>query len=259
MEINYQGLLEENVGNGEINVMTHGNVASHLELYVDDYGIDNVANITFTDSGYEHTYGDFFHWDDYRTYDLNMEVTGTAGEVINLNDVYVYANNHHYYHYDPHYYDMYGGGQTSLDGQSLITYQSDVSYDGRVSMKDLAYLNAGAAAGYSEDVDVNYDGVIDIGDLAKMDEQWGESLHNFVTNDGGDTFTGTNGKSIFFDSMANNYNDTVDDQAFLDQNAIENDASFLGSLASSGSQHYLDGTAQFDDILEDAGDETMAS
>ena len=69
--------------NGEINVMTHGNVASHLELYVDDYGIDSVANITFTDSGYEHTYGDFFHWDDYRTYDLNMEVTGTAGEVIN--------------------------------------------------------------------------------------------------------------------------------------------------------------------------------
>ena len=92
-----------------------------------------------------------------------------------------------------------------------------------------------------------------------MDEQWGESLHNFVTNDGGDTFTGTNGESIFFDSMANNYNDTVDDQAFLDQNAIENDVSFLGSLASSGSQHYLDAPALSDEILENAGDETMAS
>ena len=39
-----------------------------------------------------------------------------------------------------------------LGRAKLITYQSDVSYDGRVSMKDLAYLNAGAAAGYSEDV-----------------------------------------------------------------------------------------------------------
>ena len=29
--------------------------------------------------------------------------------------------------------------------KNLITYQGDLNYDGRVSFKDLAYLNAGAA------------------------------------------------------------------------------------------------------------------
>ena len=29
---------------------------------------------------------------------------------------------------------------------NLITFQGDLNYDGRVSMKDLAYLNAGAAS-----------------------------------------------------------------------------------------------------------------
>ncbi|WP_413681482.1 hypothetical protein [Prochlorococcus sp. MIT 1327] len=52
--------------------------------------------------------------------------------------------------------------------KNLITYQGDLNYDGRVSMKDLAYLNAGAArqqqisaADNATEVDANNDGFVD--------------------------------------------------------------------------------------------------
>ena len=59
-------------------------------------------------------------------------------------------------------------------------------------MKDLAYLNAGAARVNSGgevagDVDANYDDSIDLLDLAVLDKDWGKSLH-----DGADNFLGSN-------------------------------------------------------------------
>ena len=65
----------------------------------------------------------------------------------------------------------YASGKGS---KNLITYQGDLNYDGRVSMKDLAYLNAGAARansgfGVAGDVDANYDDSIDLLDLAVLD------------------------------------------------------------------------------------------
>ena len=73
---------------------------------------------------------------------------------------------------------------------NLITYQGDLNYDGRVSMKDLAYLNAGAArqqlvesndengnavqvasqASYARDVDADFSGKIDLADLSVLDD-----------------------------------------------------------------------------------------
>jgi hypothetical protein len=76
-------------------------------------------------------------------------------------------------------FSNYVSGGDGKGSKNLITYQGDLNYDGRVSMKDLAYLNAGAARGNSGgevagDVDANYDESIDLLDLAVLDKDWGK-------------------------------------------------------------------------------------
>lgn len=75
------------------------------------------------------------------------------------------------------YFDWVGKGS-----KNLVTYKADLNYDGRVSMKDLAFLNAGAAqhlatGAVASDVDANHDDQFSIADLAVLDNQWGQSLH----------------------------------------------------------------------------------
>lgn len=83
------------------------------------------------------------------------------------------------------YFDWVGKGS-----KNLVTYQGDLNYDGRVSMKDLAFLNAGAAqqaatGTLAGDVDANHDGAFSIADLVVLQNQWGKSLHT-----GSGTFRG---------------------------------------------------------------------
>ena len=100
---------------------------------------------------------------------------------------------------------MVQGSLPSMQGKgssNLITFQGDLNYDGRVSMKDLAYLNAGAArqqlnsrharsvvaseSSYCRDVDADFSGKIDMGDFSSRSD-WGRTLHT-----GDETFTGSN-------------------------------------------------------------------
>ena len=66
---------------------------------------------------------------------------------------------------------------------NVITSAGDLNYDGRVSMKDLAFLNAGkiyAAANSgvaSADVDADHDGDIDTDDIAVLSSTWGDTIH----------------------------------------------------------------------------------
>ena len=138
--------------------------------------------------------------------------------------------------------------------ENLITYQSDISYDGRVSMTDLAYLNAGAGAGkYARDVDVNYDGEISIADLAQMDKEWGSSLHTTTSGKLSETenvFTGTNGTdTIDLDTHNLNSNDTVmtNNTDFINQNEYELTAGFIGTLAQANLAGYTDSTTSASD------------
>ncbi|WP_413351587.1 lectin-like protein [Prochlorococcus sp. MIT 1227] len=143
--------------------------------------------------------------------------------------------------------------------KNLITYQGDLNYDGRVSMKDLAYLNAGAArqqqvsaadnatevdanndgvvdASVATAVDANFDGQISMADLAVLDADWGESLHQPSTataNGSESSFTGSN--QISWDELDNQgtTGDAAwDNQAFKDQNAVEAANDFVESLES---------------------------
>lgn len=122
---------------------------------------------------------------------------------------------------------------------NLVTFKGDLNYDGRVSMKDLAYLNAGAARqrldastglatadSYARDVDADYDGKIDLADLAVLDQDWGKSLHT-----GQDAFVGSS--EISWDALdAQGASSTWNNDSFKDQNAVEAAAGYVGSLES---------------------------
>lgn len=137
--------------------------------------------------------------------------------------------------------------------KNLITYEGDLNYDGRVSMKDLAFLNVGAqmnkAGAYRAEVDANHDKKFDINDLTTLNSDWGKTLH-LKTEDAGkvDDGTGTstttnrsyaaNAQISWAELMTNgSYGAagakyTWDDTTFADQSKIEALSTFVGTLQS---------------------------
>ena len=171
------------------------------------------------------------------TLTTDIKVTGEAGNVLDLSDgiVSIQAD---------------GSETFSNAGQgssNLITYQGDLNYDGRVSMKDLAYLNAGAArqqstaidpagidadgngivdATVAHDVDANFDDIIDMADLAVLDADWGKTLHT-----GDEAFQGS--AEVSWSDLDNQgERSTWDNASFKDQNATEAAPDYIGSLES---------------------------
>ena len=97
-------------------------------------------------------------------------------------------------------------------------------------MKDLAYLNAGAArvksgGDVASGVDANYDDSIDILDLAVLDKDWGKSLH-----EGKDDFLGSN--ELSWEELDSQAVKEWDNTVFKEQNAFEAFDGFVGSLES---------------------------
>ncbi len=99
-----------------------------------------------------------------------INVYGDAGSVLDSAALGFQIDALGGYHWDT-------AAMPAFQQKNLITYQADLNYDGRVSIKDLAFLNAGVSRGYSRDVDANFDGALDINDLAVIDAEWGQSLH----------------------------------------------------------------------------------
>ena len=94
-------------------------------------------------------------------------------------------------------------------------------------MKDLAYLNAGAARqevdennnviadSVARDVDADFSGKIDIADLKVLDADWGKTLHT-----GDEEFTGSD--SISWEELSTQgSHGSWDNSAFEEQNAVE--------------------------------------
>ena len=83
-----------------------------------------------------------------------------------------------------------GTNDASKVSKTMVTFQGDVNYDGRVSLKDLAFLNAGAlaatAAGASAedyaDVNADFIGGIDVNDLAVLSAEWGGTIQGSVSS-----------------------------------------------------------------------------
>ena len=179
-------------------------------------------------------------------YDLkiNVDTTASVGTVIQSSD-YTFTVS-----------DVNGDSSTvTLAGDdAVVTYASDLNYDGRVSMTDLAYLNAGAAATTAsiDDVDVDFDGTITIDDLVAMDDQWGSSMHT-VGALSETTFTGSDGTTMTLDSTG--------DASFISQYAAEitNSSTWTDPLTSVGGNpvYYENGTFG-DEIGADTGSESYA-
>ncbi|WP_413352228.1 clostripain-related cysteine peptidase [Prochlorococcus sp. MIT 1227] len=151
--------------------------------------------------------------------------------------------------------------------KNLITFQGDLNYDGRVSMKDLAYLNAGAArqqqasedpdavdangdgfvdASVARGVDANFDGQISMEDLAVLDADWGQSLHQ-VAQTSTDAFLGESEISWEqLDSQGTTGDAAWDNQAFKDQNAVEASNDFVESLESPAAVGVIGGDGNSD-------------
>ena len=151
---------------------------------------------------------------------------------------------------------------SSAGSKNLITFQGDLNYDGRVSMKDLAFLNAGAARqqlvdstdddgnliqvasddSYARDVDADFSGKIDLADLSVLDQDWGQSLHDGTS--GG--FTGSS-NTFTLQDLDTQGAETWDNDSFKNQNAIEAEDAYIGSLET---------TVAAGDIGADSGNNT---
>ena len=135
---------------------------------------------------------------------------------------------------------------SSIEGttsKNLITYQGDLNYDGRVSMKDLAFLNAGAAAWnngnptYHAEVDADFSGNFNIADLAVLNKDWGGSLHtqpsSSVTAANGApinrSYTGDANLSWTELSQQGSY--TWNNTSFNNQSVVEAGSDFVDTLA----------------------------
>jgi hypothetical protein len=149
----------------------------------------------------------------------SFAVVGAAGSVIDTRDVGFELSADGNYSWKTTEMEQFAS-------KHLVTYQSDVNYDGAVTMKDLASLNAGAAqGGDAHDVDVNYDGVINMLDLSLIDQEWGASLHG---GDGG--FVGS--ERITLEELFSQGGRSWDSSGFADQNAIE-----TGELEAASEGH----------------------
>ena len=152
-------------------------------------------------------------------------VNGEAGSVLDTSKLGFQLDALGSYHWDTSKMDQF-------QQKNLITFQGDLNYDGAVTMKDLAFLNAGAAKGsgnargYSRDVDANFDGELDIDDLAILDADWGRSLHQ-----GDDKFLGSDQLSMA--SLTGQGQLNWDSSAFQAQNTIEAKSNYVNPITDS--------------------------
>ena len=227
-----------NVGNIEASDLTYSEIYNEnasIAIGSASFSKSNIASGSFIE-------GEFVK--DARestTFTADIEITGEAGNVVDLSDgiVSVHAQGTS---------DVFTN--EGLGSSNLITYQGDLNYDGRVSMKDLAFLNAGAArqqdaatgdiagdsnadgivdASVARDVDADFSGKIDIADLAILDSDWGKTLHT-----GDEKFQGSSDVSwTALDSQGNGT--SWNNDSFKDQNSIEAEIDYVGSLESPAS------------------------
>ena len=204
-----------NTGNTDLEITDVTGLKSDANAVLTSYGLsqETLLGGTYGDGG-------FISSADELTLTADITITGDAGSVVDLGKSILEVS-------------ASGIDETFSNGigsKNLITYQGDLNYDGRVSMKDLAYLNAGAARVNSGgevagDVDANYDNSIDLLDLAVLDKDWGKSLHTGV-----DDFLGS--EELSWEDLDSQGSKSWDNTVFKEQNAFEAYEGFVGSLES---------------------------
>ena len=203
----------QNTGNSETNNIEVNGITNANATFVSG----SLTNYDLVGGTFSSIDGSYTSGDETTTLEVNIEVNKeSAGKILDLSDgIYsLKADESNVFINDK-------------GSKNLITYQGDLNYDGRVSMKDLAYLNAGAARqelddnndviadSVAKDVDANFSGKIDIADLAILDQDWGKTLHT-----GDKEFTGSD--EITWTELGTQGKDgSWDNSAFTDQNEVE--------------------------------------
>ena len=227
-----------NVGNIEANNLSYSAIYNqNASLESAEFSQTSVASGSFIN-------GEFVKDNrESTTLSTDIRITGDAGNVVDLSDgiVSIQADG-------SEVFTNQGKGSSNL-----ITFQGDLNYDGRVSMKDLAYLNAGAArqqeavndpsgdadnngildASVARDVDADFNGKIDLADLSILDADWGKSLHT-----GDRQFQGSNDVS-WSQLDDQGIHSSWDNDSFKDQNETEAEANYVGSLESPAATNVI--------------------
>ena len=197
--------------------------------------------------------------------EVDMAVTGQAGSVIDVTKG-LFKVSAEGMTQNPETEATPDSFVSSAGSKNLIAFQGDLNYDGRVSMKDLAFLNAGAArqqlvestdengntvqvaseASYARDVDADFNGKIDLADLSVLDADWGKTLHT-----GDQDFQGSEDVS-WSELDSQSESSTWDNDSFKDQNAIEAESDYVGSLEAPGTSGVIgsDGNQDGNNSLE---------
>ncbi len=147
---------------------------------------------------------------------------------------------------------------------NIITFQGDLNYDGRVSMKDLAYLNAGKLNAIqngdqaADDVDADYDGEITTKDLTILDRDWGGTIHSdSLTTDSEWESKSWASLGYMDGDVINNISDTevdYENSAFAAQKLIDSDhPDPLAGDIYSGEGDLYTGSNLFADDTKDFG------
>ncbi|WP_226426077.1 hypothetical protein, partial [Synechococcus sp. MU1617] len=241
-----------NVGNIQANNLNYSEVYNqNATLASADFSQTSVASGSFIDGVF------ISDARESTTLTTDIKVIGAAGNVLDLSDgiVSIQADGSEIFTNE-------GKGSSNL-----ITFQGDLNYDGRVSMKDLAYLNAGAArqqtvipgdnetdadgngivdASLAKDVDADFNGKIDLADLAVLDNDWGKTLHT-----GDQNFQGS--ERVSWNELdSQGENSTWNNSSFKEQNAIESEPAYVGSLEAPGTSGVIgsDGNQDGNNSLE---------
>lgn len=212
--------------------LANGNQNAFLRLTAEGQQADSSGSVTVSDLNIHRGLDGVVDSRDSLTVGLEVTATGQAGSVIDLDEAgYTIESNGGY--------QWVSSNITST--KNLITFQGDLNYDGRVSMKDLAYLNAGAeqvasGGGVARDVDADFSGAIDLADLAVLDADWGKTLHT-----GQDSFIGSGSgtEQILIQELAQQGTATWTDTSFADQNAIEAQPDFVRTLDTPAAAYTL--------------------
>ena len=176
-ETELSSIKAENLDSDENNLslINYGNVVNMTNLgenTVSGYSVTQVSND-----------GNASSWDDTTTesffMDLEVRVKGTEGQSLIGESFYKidgddFKDNNSVFN------------NSNLLSKNIITFQGDLNYDGRVSLIDLAYLNAGKIYAdqnsfiATNDVDANFDGQITVSDIAILEKDFLRSIHQGI-------------------------------------------------------------------------------
>ena len=154
---------------------------------------------------------------------------------------------------------------------NLITYQGDLNYDGRVSLTDLAFLNAGEVAEDRSrnfaDVDANYDGSITIDDLEVLSNDWGNTIYDASGSDfSGNSpifadFDTANSWVTLNDSSGSFINDALSELNDFSGSSIGYDASgtFVSDIFANAENFTFENTSYTDGLADNGSYNSVGS